>query len=338
MEGQKRDTTEIKNKILSVLRTRGPTLPVHIAKETNLSMIFASAFLSELVNNHEAKMSIMRVGGSPVYFLKEHQNQLENFSNYLPGKEREAYSMLKEKKLLEDRDLEPAIRVAIRNIKDFAYPLILNLPEGQRTFWRFSSFLEEEAKKMIETIVEGEKPKIVEEKKQEVKVEIKEPEKLEVPEIKVREIEVKPEIRQEKKEHKIREKQVLELEEKPVIELKILPDSLIEKPKVKEKSPFAQRIIELFGSKDIEIIEEKDSQKKDYLAIVRINSQIGKIRLLAVCKDKKRLNEQDIIAALQKSQEHKLPVLMVAPGSLDKKAEVYAGSYSGWFNFLSIDS
>jgi len=31
-------------------KRRGPSLPVHIASETGLSMLFASAFLSELLS------------------------------------------------------------------------------------------------------------------------------------------------------------------------------------------------------------------------------------------------------------------------------------------------
>ncbi len=44
------DTVPIKEKILSVLKKRGPSLPVHVAGETELSMLFASAFLSELLS------------------------------------------------------------------------------------------------------------------------------------------------------------------------------------------------------------------------------------------------------------------------------------------------
>ena len=43
------DTSEIKAKIMSVFEKKGPCLPVHIAKETGLSILFASAFLSELL-------------------------------------------------------------------------------------------------------------------------------------------------------------------------------------------------------------------------------------------------------------------------------------------------
>ena len=39
-----------KQKITQILKIKGPSLPVQIARETGLSSLFAGAFLSELVN------------------------------------------------------------------------------------------------------------------------------------------------------------------------------------------------------------------------------------------------------------------------------------------------
>ncbi|MFC1682475.1 hypothetical protein ACFL0X_02575, partial [Nanoarchaeota archaeon] len=63
-----------------------------------------------------------RVGSSPVYFLEGQERGLEGFSNHLKSKEKEAFDLLKEKKFLGDSEIEPAIRVALRAIKDFAVP------------------------------------------------------------------------------------------------------------------------------------------------------------------------------------------------------------------------
>jgi len=41
-----KDTSEIKEKIILILRKNGPSLPVHIAKEIETSILFTSAFLS----------------------------------------------------------------------------------------------------------------------------------------------------------------------------------------------------------------------------------------------------------------------------------------------------
>ena len=111
---------QIKEKIMLTISSKGPILPIHISKEIDQSMLFTSAFLSELIAEKKIKMSHMRVGSSPVYYLEEQLQNLERFSNYLKSKEKEAYAMLKENKFLEDIILQPAIRVALREIKDFA--------------------------------------------------------------------------------------------------------------------------------------------------------------------------------------------------------------------------
>ena len=82
-------------KILRVIRERGPSLPVQIATKLGMNSLFVSAFLSELVNNKQIKVSHLRVGGSPLYFLEGQEEKLEEFHKYLHPKEGEAFLMLK---------------------------------------------------------------------------------------------------------------------------------------------------------------------------------------------------------------------------------------------------
>ncbi|GBE19854.1 MAG TPA: hypothetical protein ENG87_01265 [Candidatus Pacearchaeota archaeon] len=134
------DTSKIKEKIFFVIRQKGPSLPVHIARETGLSMLFSSAFLSELVSEEKIKISNMRVGNSPIYFIPGQEKYLEKFSEHLKSKEKEAFLRLKEKKFLRDEIQEPAIRVALRSIKDFAIPF----KSGEIIFWRYFTIPESE--------------------------------------------------------------------------------------------------------------------------------------------------------------------------------------------------
>jgi len=136
------DASQIKEKILFILHRRGPSLPVHIAKETELSILFASAFLSELASEKKIKISNMKVGNSPIYFIQTQESILEKFSQHLKSKEKEAFLLLKEKKFLEDKKQEPAIRVALRSIKDFAIPFKKN----EEIFWRYFTISEKEFK------------------------------------------------------------------------------------------------------------------------------------------------------------------------------------------------
>lgn len=157
------DASQIKDRIVSVLRAKGPNLPVHISKDIGSSILFASAFLSELVSEKIVKVSYMRVGSSPVYFLSGQEQSLEKFSPYLKSREKEAFFLLKEKGFLNDKEQSPAVRVAIREIRDFAIPF----KSGEDIVWRYFLVPESEfvAKKEIILPAETEISKIPEEKK-----------------------------------------------------------------------------------------------------------------------------------------------------------------------------
>jgi hypothetical protein len=157
------ETKEIHQKIISILKERGPSLPIQIAKETEMSSLFISAFLSELTNEKRIKVSNLKVGGSPLYYLEGQEEKLEQFYKYLHPKEAEAFLLLKEKKVLKDSDQEPAIRVALRSIRDFA----VGFRKDEEIYWRFHSMSEEEIK-------EQEQPKKIKRIEPKIK-QIKEP-------------------------------------------------------------------------------------------------------------------------------------------------------------------
>ena len=152
------DPLAVKEKIFSFLKVKGPSIPVRVAKETGLSMLFASAFLSELLSEGRIKISHMKVGGSPIYLVPGQENLLENFSQYLSHKEKEVFTLLKEKKFLIDLEQLPSIRVALREIRDFAVPF----KRGEETIWRY--FLVEETELPLKKILVAEKKEIIEEK------------------------------------------------------------------------------------------------------------------------------------------------------------------------------
>ena len=96
-----KDTSEIKEKIISFLRKNGPCLPVHIAKEIEFSILFTSAFLSELASEKRIRISNIKIGNSPLYYLPEQKPLLEKSSFHLKSKEKDAFMILKEKKFLK---------------------------------------------------------------------------------------------------------------------------------------------------------------------------------------------------------------------------------------------
>ena len=154
------DTSQIKEKILFTLRRRGPCLPVHIASEIETSILFASAFLSELFSEKKTKMSYMKIGSSPLYFIPGQEYLLEKFSHHLKSKERDAFELLINHKFLVDSKQDPAIRVALRAIRDFAIPF----KQGEEIIWRYFTIPESEFKLSKPIIQKGEEPKIEKQK------------------------------------------------------------------------------------------------------------------------------------------------------------------------------
>ena len=158
------DAERIKEQILSSLKIRGPSIPVHLATEIKSSILFTSAFLSELVSEKKVKMSNMRIGSSPIYFLPGQETMLEKFSEHLKSKEKEAFLLLKENGFLIDSTQQPAIRVALRGIRDFALPF----KSQDSIIWRY--FLVPETEYKPKGLVREEKPTETEIKKEPEKI------------------------------------------------------------------------------------------------------------------------------------------------------------------------
>lgn len=137
------------DKTLGLIKLRGPSLPVDVAKHIGTNTLLASAVLSELVSSGRLKISSVKVGGSPLYYVPGQESQLHKYTSYLHEKEQKAYELLKEKKIIEDRSQPAVVRVALRQIKDFAFPVTANIDGINVLFWRFQGVPMEEAEKIF---------------------------------------------------------------------------------------------------------------------------------------------------------------------------------------------
>lgn len=277
------DITPTKDKILEVIKRRGPSLPVHISNEIKISMLFAGAFLADLLSNKEVKISNMRVGNTPIYFIPGQEPLLEHYSQYLKSREKDAYLLLKENKFLEDEKQEPAIRVALRAIKDFAVPIQKN----DKILWRYFTTPETEyqqanqsPQQQITEESSKEKEKIIEEKVKLVEEEIS-----------------KEKISEEKEELGIFDK----------------------KEDIEEN--FIEKVLKFLGrQEEIKILEETEVKKKEFLGIGRIDSKLGETEILVLAKDKKKITSKDLLKVEELIVEYKRIAILFSNGELDKKA------------------
>lgn len=130
----------IKQEVLDFIKFNGPVLPFQVAKKIEKNLILAGALLSDLISDKLVKISRAKIGGSPVYYVSGQEEKLEKLYEYLPGKEKEAFNLLKEKRVLKDKEVPAGIRVALRSIRDFAFPF----KYSDEIYWRWYLLPEQE--------------------------------------------------------------------------------------------------------------------------------------------------------------------------------------------------
>lgn len=314
-----RDALPIREKILLILRRKGPSLPVHIANELHMSMLFASAYLSELLSDKSIKISHMRVGSSPVYFIPGQEYGLERYSQHLKSKEKEAFLLLKEKKFLKDDVQLPAMRVALRAINDFAIPF----KKDGEIFWRFfttpeSEFIpkKSEQKTSQEMPITKEKPILLIGPtrsaliKPDAESSISEPISQEV----------KPKLHKTLNifDDKLKESEKTEeLIKKKTTKKKFKKSKTIKNksPAKKQDNKFFLKVKEFLTNKGIEILDIEGFSKNDFTLRVNIK---GEEKLL-IAYNKKRIEETDIIKSHKKASDLNLNYIILSLGEPLKK-------------------
>ncbi|MBI2135013.1 hypothetical protein HYU09_03405 [Candidatus Woesearchaeota archaeon] len=290
--------------ILDLVKKKGPILPVHVSKQINDNLLMTSARLSELLSNKKIKISSIKVGGSPLYYVEGQEIRLQDFSDNLGSKEKEAYNLLKEKKILRDAALEPAIRVALRIIKDFSIPLNVNYDNRTEIFWKWYLTQNNEAQEKIREILS---------KKIEPDLSLKNPQaELETP--KQTETQ-KPLIKEEIPKTLAKEP------EKAIIKEKAEQKKEARK-KPKHDNNFNNKISSFFNKNKIEILETKEIKtniETDF--IVELATSIGNAKYFCKTKNKAKINESDLSTALLSAQSKGLPLIFLTNGEISKKAK-----------------
>ena len=327
------DVVEVKKKILSFIEQQGPSLPIPIARHVALQPMFASAILSELLNEKRIKTSSLKVGSSPLYLIPGQEHRLESFTENLTGVEKEAYLILRDNKFLEDKTQEPKIRVALRGLKDFAIPTQIK----DKLYWKYFTVSNEKLKKAVEDegeIVMGERvvgQQIWEDIKKEAPQKAQHTE-MEPDEILAETHEKIVHILAKEASHGHSDKE----EELPMkIAKEIIQDTKPQKiKKLTEKEIFLDQATRILQSKNIEIIEVLQFDKKQIFAKARVN--IDKTCILYFI-DKKRPDEKDMLKAYKKSQEYKLPYYIFTQTQPQKKLKETADLYKALLGFGSIE-
>ena len=277
------DIKEKKEKIISFLENFGPALPVRISAVIEMEPVFASAILSELYNDGKIKMSNMKIGSSRLYFLPGQEQKLENFSDSLKPLEKEALSKIKSEKILEDEKTEPAIRVALSNLKDFSS----KFETSGKNFWKYNFTTEYEINQILNP------PKKTQIEKTEKKDEsggVKENEN--GSKEKVKKMEMKPKKIEQKFEKIITSEET--------------------------KSEFYDEVEKFLLQKEISIAEKIQVGKKEVMAKINLKTSVGNLNFLLVAKNKRSVGKDEINAIMQNVNYHKMPCLLILKKEIPK--------------------
>lgn len=284
------DTNEI---ILSIIKEKGPILPVRVSKQINDNILITSARLSELLTLNQIKISNLKIGGSPLYYFPGQENKLQNFVDNLNGMEKKAYDLLSANNVLRDSDQEPAIRVALRQIKDFATPLKVNYENKIEIFWKWYLMDNKEVEPLIKNILSNKK--------------------------RIYDIPSKTELNKNiinKPVEETIENQKKETQE----EFKKYTNK--KTTKIIDKGMFLKNINDFFDKNKINISETNEVKKNQEIDfVIELQTQLGNVKYFCKTKNKKKINDSDLSTALLTAQSKCLPLLFLTTGKISKKSQ-----------------
>jgi hypothetical protein len=286
---------DVRDKLIELVKRKGPCLPSDVYKEIGTNQLFASAMLGELVSAGTVKVTFLKRGSSPYYYLDDQKDRLQPLSQYLNEKDRMVYNLLREKQILKDSEQIPLTRVALRAIKDYAVPLNITYDSKTELFWKWYLLSNAEAEIKIKRILGILPPE--ETKKEEKHEEQK----------KILPKEIKPELKKEQAPE-----QKIETIKKEVI-----------KPIQEIKTPFFDLITKYFAKNNIIILnhESTNKTKTEFDFIIELPSPVGKLQYYCKAKDKKKINDGDIASAYVQGQQKRLPTLVLINGEITKKTQ-----------------
>ncbi|MBW2971773.1 hypothetical protein KY359_01935 [Candidatus Woesearchaeota archaeon] len=340
-----------REKLINIVKEHGPLLPAQINKEMRTNVLFASAMLAEMVDSKKLKLSSMKVGGSPLYYCEGQEHLLERFSDRLGSQESKAFNLLKGVKVLRDRDQDPQVRVALREIKDFAVPLEVTANGYSDLFWKYYLVSDGDAQSLIKDYLNKKQQA---EEVREDEEEIREPRHKEVQatfDVISKEPEA-PSIAEETSAEQLKappkpvksvtmttleRSEVPEFSYKPTVSFSTLIDT-DEKVKIEKRKPepepeeesmvfpeddeFFNRVKGFFDSSGIEIVEFGLVRKgTEYDFVIKLPSNVGVLEYYCKAKSKSKINDGDLSSAFVQGQIKKLPIIFITLGDLTKRAD-----------------
>src|SRR3989344_5379188 len=143
---------DYREKVLQLIKYR-PQLSSAVAKSLGVNTIIAGAMLSEMVSKKVLRVSNLKIGSSPLYYLPQNEAMLEEFKDNLDEKSLRAFDIIRERRVVRDSDQSPLVRVCLKQIKDFAKPLEVTYNGRTELFYKWFLLSDAQAKEIISSIL-----------------------------------------------------------------------------------------------------------------------------------------------------------------------------------------
>lgn len=342
-----------RDKLIQIVKERGPVLPNDVHRELKTNTLFASAMLSELVDSKILRISNLKIGGSPLYYVPGQEVSLQNWANKLHEKEQRAFELLRTRRVIRDIDEDPLVRACLRQIKDFSIPLEVNYDGQVELFWKWYLISNDEAEPLIKQQLNLVAPQDAQKKG--VDAEAESPNKEPFGPMQVDEeviasgahgkysvpvtsefsnetgIDVVNSIESVSFHVEFGEKgegSTAEPSGKRTVRRSEIQESLMTaapKPLTPPVPPkddaFYECVMEFFAENSINVSHFEVLRKNSEIdVLILLPSQVGLLHYCCKAKNKQKISEGDVSAAYVHGQLKKLPILFLTTGELSKKA------------------
>ena len=350
------------DRIVSIISLKGPVIPTDLKSYINSDTIFLGAILSDLASKNKLKITHVKKGGSPFYYIPGHEEKLQGLSSHLNEKDMRVYDLLKEKKILRDTELTPLQRVCMRSIKDYAVPLEIKGGEDVSLYWKWYLLGNEEVVNMLKQEYEIKLTSINKNIQDEVikgditsSAEDSEAANYlnNLPNQKEGKINdnLNNNIKNNIKKNDVqladnfdRENNNITSLSKPKIKNKVKEGKKLSQIKLSQKEDEMEAVIndsmynDTLYLKTITFLSNNSitpsdinilRKEKEISGKATLSCDIGNIHFYFLVKNKKICNHNDVNDALVKAQQYHLALLFIYTGSLTKKAqEIYHNSFN----------
>ncbi len=340
--------------VVEFVQQHGPCTPNDIRQALHAQDNFVvGAVLSEVTSAGKLAMTQLSFGTSRFYYDPNQPIMLEKVSEHLNEKDQRAYAALREQRVVRAADLTPILRVAMNNIPDYSRPLVVRQDDGrEEQFWHYFLLTPQEAFSEIKEKYFGEVHKKTSNQPQDVKKSPVET-KNQSAERMFEQIEathgsnatefaqqsaspqstaVSNPLAPNRSETSIVSEQAVPAEKKKVAKPRAAPKSHQEiQPAAGDLvrdlgEGFGSTVQEYFTEKKIVVVRSIETKKSELSALVRVPSAVGELSFYCKAKQKKLSSDGDLASALLEAQQHSLPLLYVAGGTLSKKAATVAAT------------